>query len=177
MAQFVGPIQGPLGSVQSCPEVRNAVIATTAVGFLSDSSNGTLKIAGILPRHDHVQEEEEEAQQFARTPIYIVYAHRANSGLCWSSTWVGRALQRLRHVSISNNVRELCDRCFQGCLSLRRVTFGCCSSLERIGVSCFEGSGVKEVSIPDDVRELCDCCLMFVSCVIVASASARAFVA
>ena len=27
-------------------------------------------------------EEEEEEQQFTRTPIYIVYAHRDNSGLC-----------------------------------------------------------------------------------------------
>ena len=32
------------------------------------------------------------------------------------------------------------------------------SSLERIGVSCFEGSGVEEVSIPDGVRELCEGC-------------------
>ena len=34
MAQFVGPIQGPLGSVQGRPEVRNAVMATTTVEFL-----------------------------------------------------------------------------------------------------------------------------------------------
>ena len=160
MAQFVGPIQGPLGSVQGCPEVRNVVIATTAVEFLSDSSNRTLTIAGMLPRHDRVQEEEEKAQQFARTPIYIVYAHRASSELCWSSTWVGWALQQLRDVSIPNNVRELCDSCFKGCRSLRRVNFGSSSSLERIGVSCFKHSGVEEVSIPDSVRELCDCCFL-----------------
>ena len=130
-------------------------MATTAVEFLSDSSNGTLKIAGILPLRGCVQEEE---QQFARTPSYIVDTHRANSGLCWSSTWVGRAFQQLRHVSIPNNIRELCDDCFKGCKSLRRVNFGSSSSLERIGVSCFEGSGVEEVSIPDGVRELCDDC-------------------
>ena len=31
MARFVGPIHGPLGSVQSCPEVRSAVMATTTI--------------------------------------------------------------------------------------------------------------------------------------------------
>ena len=50
MAEFVGPTQGPLGSVQGCPEVRNAAIATTTVELLSDSSNRTVKIAGVLQR-------------------------------------------------------------------------------------------------------------------------------
>ena len=133
-------------------------MATTTVELLSDSSNRTLEIAGILPRHGGLQEGEEEAQKFTRTPIYIVYAHGANRGLCWSSTWMGRAFQQLREVSIPNNVRELCDRCFIGCASLRRVNFGSCSSLERIGVECFEGSVVEDVSIPDGVRELCNRC-------------------
>ena len=159
MAQFVGPIEGPLGSVQGGPEVRNAVMATTTVELLSDSSNQTLTIAGILPHHGCVQEEEgEEAQQFARTPIYIVYAHRAKCELYWGSTWVGRAFQQLRDVSIPNNVLELCDRCFKGCKTLCRVIFGSSSSLERIGVECFAVSGVGEVSIPDGVRELCRGC-------------------
>ena len=144
MAQFVGPIQGPLGSVEGCPEVRSAAMATTTVELLSDSSNRTLKVAGILPRHGGVQEEEE--QQFAGTPIYIVYAHRANSGLCWSSTWVDRALQQLRDVSIPNNVRELCDSCFYWCESLCRMSFGSSSSLERIGFRAF----------PMNVSYLCD---------------------
>ena len=39
-----------------------------------------------------------------------------------------------------------------------RVTFGASSSLERIGVECFQETGVEEVSIPDGVRELCDRC-------------------
>ena len=140
MAQFVCPIQGPLGSVQGCPEVRNAAMATTTVELLSDSSNRTLKITGILPRHGGVREEEEEEQQFERTPLYIVYAHRPNSGLCWSSTGVGRALQQLRDVSIPDGVRELCDDCFYGCKSLRRVNFGSSSSLERIGFRAFPRS-------------------------------------
>ena len=38
------------------------------------------------------------------------------------------------------------------------MTFGSSSSLERIGVSCFEDSGVEKVSLPDGVRELCDRC-------------------
>ena len=64
----------------------------------------------------------------------------------------------IEDISIPDSVRELCDRCFRGCRSLRRVNFGPSSSLERIGVSCFEDSGVEEVSIPDGVRELCDNC-------------------
>ena len=38
-------------------------MVTTTVELLSDSSNLKLKIAGILPRHVGVQEDE-EAQQF-----------------------------------------------------------------------------------------------------------------
>ena len=122
-------------------------MATTTVELLSDSSNGTLEIAGILPRHGGLQEGEEEAEQFTTTPIYIVYAHGANSGLCWSSTWMGRAFQQLREVSIPNNVRELCDRCFSGCKSLCRVTFGSSSSLERIGEDCFAWSGIEDWTV------------------------------
>ena len=44
----------------------------------------------------------------------------------------------------------------RSCVSFRRVMFGVLSSLERIGASCFESSGVEEVSIPDGPRELCD---------------------
>ena len=39
------------------------------------------------------------------------------------------------------------------------MMFSSSSSVERIGVSCFEDSGVEELSvIPDGVRELCDFC-------------------
>ena len=72
--------------------------------------------------------------------------------ICFSSYGV------LSSVCVPDSVRELCDCCFNGCWSLRRVTFGRSSSLERIGVSCFEWSGVEEISVPDSVRELCDCC-------------------
>ena len=43
----------------------------------------------------------------------------------------------MEEVSIPDGVRELCDDCFSGCGSLRRVNFGSSSSLERIGVECF----------------------------------------
>ena len=61
-------------------------------------------------------------------------------------------------VSIPDSVRELRDDCFRRCNRLRRVLFGCSSSLGRIGDSCFVFSDVEDVSIPDGVRELCDHC-------------------
>ena len=42
----------------------------------------------------------------------------------------------IEEMSILDRARELCDRCFKESKSLRRVTFGSLSSLERIGVSC-----------------------------------------
>ena len=44
------------------------------------------------------------------------------------------------------------------------MNFGPSSSLERIGVYCFESSGIEEVSCPDSVRELCHGCFNGVSC-------------
>ena len=41
------------------------------------------------------------------------------------------------------------------------MNFGSFSLLERMGVSCFEGSGVEEVSIPNGVRELCNGCFKY----------------
>ena len=41
----------------------------------------------------------------------------------------------VERVSIPDSVREICDKCFYRCGSLRRVTFGFCSCLERLGVS------------------------------------------
>ena len=71
--------------------------------------------------------------------------------------WDDRATNRSQQASVAF-ARELCDGCFQVCKSLRRVTFGCSSSLEWIRVSCFKHSGVGEVRIPDDLCELCDRC-------------------
>ena len=47
--------------------------------------------------------------------------------------WQGKCY--LVEISIPDSVRELCDHCFKGYKSLRRVPFGPSSSLERIGVS------------------------------------------
>ena len=60
----------------------------------------------------------------------------------------------VEEVSVPDGVRELCDSCFKGCESLRRVTFGPSSSLERIGFGWIVGTSVEEVSVPDGVREL-----------------------
>ena len=66
-------------------------------------------------------------------------------------------------MSIPDGVVELCDRCFEHrgfawCKSLRSVTFGSSSSLERIGPDAFRCSRVESLSIPDGVVELCDGC-------------------
>ena len=151
---MLGRIHGAFRSVQGCPEVRHAVMATTTVEMLSNSSNRRLKIAGILSHRDPVPGD----QQSTGAPMYIVYSHKANRELRWSATYVGRALQQQREMSIPNNVVASCDHCFEGCRSLRRVTFGSSSSLERIGVACFADTGVEDVGIPDTVRELCDRC-------------------
>ena len=75
---------------------------------------------------------------------------------------------RIEDISIPDSVRELCDRCFAGCSSLRHVRFCSSSSLERIGVQAFGDvydhrhdilrCRIEEISIPDSVRELCDEC-------------------
>ena len=87
--------------------------------------------------------------------IYLVGAER--SGILCRDDWIS-FIDQIREVSIPNHVNELCERCFKGCKSLRRATFGPSSSLERIGVSCFEWTGLEEFAVPDSVRELCDHC-------------------
>ena len=57
-------------------------------------------------------------------------------------------------VSVPDGVRELCDDCFIGCKSLRGVTFGPSSSLERIGAHCFHGWSLVEFEIPASVRAI-----------------------
>ena len=116
-------------------------------------------------------------QQVTGTPKYVVYIHKVDNlrrvtfGPSSSLEWIGIeafgayvdwdhgwGTCGLVEISIPDSVRELCDDCFKGYSSLRRVTFGPSSSLERIGVSCFEATGVEEVCVPDGVRELCDGC-------------------
>ena len=59
---------------------------------------------------------------------------------------------RVEEVSIPSGVRELCDECFKGCKTLRRVTFGPSSLLERIGDLCFDEPGLVKLEIPPSVK-------------------------
>ena len=170
MAQFVrrssdetahgDPIRRALGSSKDCPEVRNAFMATTTVEWWRREGEAAIwGIGAILSRPDDAQEEEQEEEQEGdeeeeQLVSHILHAYNAASGLCC------RGFDRwaLQEVSIPNSATELCDYCFMGCMNLWRVTFGCSSSLERIGVSCFEKTRVLEVSIPSSVRELDDGC-------------------
>ena len=143
---------GVLALDEGCDEVQPASMVSTVVEFPSCSS--MCEIAGILSPSDPVQEE----KQLMENTTYLVYGHKVESGLDWKSASAADFVGQLQDISIPNNVHKLCDRCFWKCESLLRVTFGASSSLELIGVSCFEGTGVEEVSIPDGVRELGDFC-------------------
>ena len=150
---MVTPVHGAFHSVQAGPKVRKEVMATTMVKSLSDSSSSEWEIVGVVPLHGHVQEEEEEGQQIARTQISVVCSHTENQGLCWSSTLLDRALHEIWDVSITNNLRELCDSCLKRCESLRRVSRW--SLRHRLSGLVFPGfldSEVEDASIPDCFR-------------------------
>ena len=72
-----------------------------------------------------------------------------NVGLCGS-----RNTRRARFVSIPDGVEELCEKCFSGCKSLSRVTFGESSSLKLIGKRAFCGRDLLEIHIPDGIERL-----------------------
>ena len=139
------PIRRALGRF----EVKPAYTVTTTIEPLSDGSSPEWEIAGVLVQGGPMQEEQPIA-----SPTYVACAYKAGTSFCWTKT---TPLQ-LQHILIPSNVRELCDRCFSGCSSLRCVTFAGSLSLERIGVSCFECTGIEEMGIPRSVRELGDRC-------------------
>ena len=115
---FVGPPgHGALGLVRGCHEAKSAVIASTTVECLTDSSDTTLDITSIF------SSDNQHEQQVTGTPKYVFYVSKVHS-LSRVSTPFG-----LVEISIPDSVRELCDGCFKGCSSLRRVTFGPSSSL------------------------------------------------
>ena len=128
MAEFVRQANaledGALGLVRGCHEVKSAVLTSTTVECLSGSSAPTLDITGIFSSDNHVQHE----QQVAGTQKYVVYVSKVDN-LRRVSTPCG-----LVEISIPDRVRELCEGCFKGRSSLRRVIFGSSSSLERIVV-------------------------------------------
>ena len=65
-----------------------------------------------------------------------------------------QAFRGVEEFSVPDGVRELCDGCFEGCSSVRRVTFGPSSLLERIGALCYYGCGLVEFKIPVSVRAI-----------------------
>ena len=79
MAEFVrqanAPEDGVLGLVRDCHEVKSAVIASTTVECLTDSSDTTLDITGIFSSDNHVQHE----QQVTGTPKYVVYVSKVDN--------------------------------------------------------------------------------------------------
>ena len=85
----------------------------------------------------------------------LVLSGDCTSCLCSSSV--------LSSVCVPDSVRELCDGCFKGCKSVRRVTFGCLSSFERVNLCSFQGTGVEDIVFPNGLRELCDCCCKWFS--------------
>ena len=65
-------------------------------------------------------------------------------------------------VTIPDSVVELSEMAFDRCVSLRTVTFGASSKLERICDEAFRQASVESICIPDGVVELCRGC--FVEC-------------
>ena len=118
------------GRELKCEAVTNAVVTSRR------RSEIPLTISGVC------QFAESECQNNS-VPIYLVGAGR--SGVLCRDGWM-YFLDQIHEVSIPNNVSELCDRCFKECKSLRRVTFGSSSSLERIGVSCFAETGSETLT-------------------------------
>ena len=56
-------------------------------------------------------------------------------------------------VSVPIFVREVCEKCFYKCESLRSITFGASSNLERIFAKAFCGTSIESVCLPDSVVE------------------------
>ena len=59
---------------------------------------------------------------------------------------------------IPDKVPELFELCFREWESLRRVTLGPSSLLERIGDYCFAETEIREMTVPDGVREMGEGC-------------------
>ena len=135
-----GPFDWP-GKELRCEAMTNAVVTSRRRSDIPRTISGVCYF-------------ESECQDNS-VRIYLVGAER--SGVLCRDDWIDFR-DEIREVSIPNNVSELCEGCFKGCASLRHVTFGPSSSLERIGVSCFQETGVEEFAVPDGVRELCEGC-------------------
>ena len=74
-----------------------------------------------------------------------------------------RVFANITLITIPASVEVLCERCFDSCTSLSRVTFAAGSCLKRIEKEAFSGcESLKEIEIPASVEVLCERC--FVEC-------------
>ena len=87
--------------------------------------------------------------------VYCVYEPRA-SGIHLSNS--GSGFTRVQVVSIPNCVCEVDAMCFSACDSLKCVSFGASSKLERICAEAFCETSLESMSIPDSVVELREKC-------------------
>ena len=136
------------------PNVKSAGVTSTVVEALSGDADGRWVVVGMWARDDGAEEE----RRCAGAREYIVHAGRVDSRFKCKVNEASDGPRQFKFMAIPNNVQELCDEGFNSCTSLRRVTFGSSSSLERIGVACFKETKVGEVRLPDSVCELCDEC-------------------
>ena len=67
----------------------------------------------------------------------------------WSNS--GDAFRHVISIAVPNCVVEVCEKCFYGCGSLRCITFGASSRLERICAKAFVGTSIESLSIPESV--------------------------
>ena len=150
------PVRGPFGEHESLASKRECGAMTrVVVGVPSDSPSTEGVIVRILAQSSDAQDQEKGIDE----PIYGVCG-QISGALSWKPGW---DLNQLREITIGDKVREVCDRCFFNCGSIRRIIFGPSSSLERIGIEAFAGDPqnacqIEEISIPNGVRELCDRC-------------------
>ena len=56
---------------------------------------------------------------------------------------------------IPNSAVELCERCFDGCVGLQRVTFRASSKLECTCAGAFSGADAESLAISDGVVDRC----------------------
>ena len=63
-------------------------------------------------------------------------------------------LASVRWICIATRSREVCERCFALCESLRSVIFGSSSNLERICSEAFFGTSIEWLTIPNSVVEI-----------------------
>ena len=164
----------PARRFESIVEAGKLDTDCTLCDYLTISTNGIssavilgtdVVVVGELPQGD---ESKLACDKFIQNAILLCIPEGIGDG--WLAN--GSSLVwKCAHVSVPDSVSELCDHCFSGCSSLRRITFSASSRLERIGVEAFSwkvksacnlwkvrGCPLEEIFIPGGVRELGDRC-------------------